>query len=235
MSVTILIPARLNSSRLPNKVLLNIGGRSMIQRTIDSCSKFVYARIVVLADDQEIVNHLNGYNDVYLTPEANNGTERICSFLSNIDTDIILNVQADEPFVSAGDLKKIVDQIKKDPSNVVTLCRNLEPGELLDRNAVKILVNDNSSIMFTRSPLYGMSNYIYKHIGIYGFHKSVLKKISRLQQTKNSIAESLEQITWMDNGINIKCIKTNSSYISIDTPEDLKKAIEYSSLYETKR
>ena len=228
MRATILIPARLESTRLSRKLLRDINGKSVLRRTIDRCLQVNDVRVVVLTDSNEILEHLNGCVECYITPSANNGTERIIKWINNIDDDIIVNVQGDEPFVSVRDLNRIIDILYQDKRYVITLDRSLYKEDLLDRSSVKLLKHIWGQVYcFTRSPIFTPNSILKKHIGIYGFTKETLLAISNLEQTQNSINESLEQITWAENGIMLNSLTTQEFYVSIDTEEDLKKAIAY--------
>ena len=230
---TILIPARLSSTRLPRKLLREIQGESVIRHTINQCLRVENVRVVVLAEDQEIVDHISDLTECYLTPEAKNGTERIIKWLDNVITDVVINVQADEPFTSPRDLERMIQLMDEKTYSVITLDRNLHEYELRDRNCVKLLKHmwDDVAI-FTRSPLFSAYTDFKKHIGIYGFKWGILKKIGEINPTPSSINDSLEQVSWMEHGINIISIRTPENYISIDSELDLKKANEYANGYE---
>lgn len=229
MEATVVIPARLSSTRLDKKLLKEIEGESVLRRTIRNCAASNLARVVVLTDSLVILDHVNDRAECYLTQEVNSGTERICTFLDQIQTDVIINVQGDEPFVNPKDINRMIAILAEEPVCVYTLDRIILEEELRDRNCVKLHKDISQDVnFFTRSPIFNrIRNRIRKHIGVYGFNKETLRRISTMSQTPNSRAESLEQITWMENGISVRSITTPYKYISIDTEEDLKKAIEY--------
>jgi 3-deoxy-manno-octulosonate cytidylyltransferase (CMP-KDO synthetase) len=225
---TILIPARLGSTRFPAKLIAQLGEETVLRHTVKNCLKVKDARVVVLTEDQEIMDHVSDLCEAHITPPATNGTRRICSFLDRIETDIVLNVQGDEPFVHPRDLERMITVMEEVhfKDQIYTLDQWMTDKELLNRNHVKLYKSPWIEVaFFTRSPIYRQIQGLYKHIGIYGFYMEALKKIKDLKITTNSEAESLEQITWMDNGIRINSLTTVNRYISIDTPEDLKKAI----------
>lgn len=231
MRATIVIPARLSSTRLDRKLLRDIAGESVLRRTIMNCSLVDSVRVVVLTDSEEILDHVNDRAECYLTPEVNSGTERICSFLDRIETDLVINVQGDEPFVNPNDINRIIFLLNELPGSIYTLDRLINEDEMVDRNCVKLHKESwNGVNFFTRSPIFNRVSKIKKHIGIYGFSREILKRISEFEQTPNSRAESLEQISWMERGINILSLTTPFPYISIDTEADLKKAIQYAGL-----
>ena len=228
MRATILIPARLDSKRFPNKLLESINGETVIRRTIKKCLEVENIRVVVLTEDAEIHDHVWGLTECDITPIANNGTERIFNWLSQVDTDIIINVQGDEPFVSPRDIERLIHLLEIENDTIFTLDRGLDRDELRDRNTVKLMKYEWDEVYtFTRSPIYTIYSRFKKHIGIYGFRKSILESIAPLETSVNSLAESLEQLTWMDNNWLIKSITTQEKYISIDTELDLQKAIKY--------
>ena len=230
MKATIIIPARLGSTRLPGKLLKDIWGKTVIQRTIEGCQKVYNSKVIVVTEDQEIFDHIKEFVEVYITPHFETGTERIISVLDKIDTDIIINVQGDEPFVKYKDLERMIEILELTPDDkiIYTLDRVLNDSELLDRSCVKMYKQLWDEVaFFTRSPIFTCIGALKKHIGIYGFKKEYLYKIKDMEQTTNSKAESLEQITWMEKGASIYSIRVPSNYISIDTEDDLKKAREY--------
>lgn len=235
---TIIIPARLGSTRLPNKLILDINGESVIRRTIKGCLKVDNVRVLVLTEDPILLEHVKDLCESYLTPACKNGTERILGFLDKIYTDIVINVQGDEPFVQHKDLERMISILNEHPNIIQTFDRDLKNSECYDPNNVKMLKLPGSNIIgFTRSPLF-LENYstfkiiCRKHIGIYGFSLENLEKIRMIEPTINSIRESLEQISWLENKLSMSSIRTTYPYISIDTREDLIKANKYANLYK---
>lgn len=229
---TIIIPARLGSSRFPNKVLAGINGESVIRRTIKNCLIVPNTKVIVLSENLSIQEHVKDLCECHLTEPAKNGTERLIRWRENIKTDIVINVQADEPFVDPGDLGRLITLLGWESNFIHTLDRELELEQFANRNTVKLLKEEwDDVIMFTRSPIFANRTLFKKHIGIYGFSRSILDKISILRQTQNSIDESLEQITWIENGVPIRSITTNRIYFSIDTEEDLKQANKYATFF----
>jgi 3-deoxy-manno-octulosonate cytidylyltransferase (CMP-KDO synthetase) len=225
MRATIVIPARLGSTRLERKLLKSLSGESVLRRTISACIRVPDVDVIVATDSDEIFSHVVDLGcRIILTGKCKNGTERVASVIDHITTDIVINVQGDEPLVEAEDLDRLIT-ITELQQCVTTLYRKLEEDELLDGNVVKVLIDQKGLAgMFTRSPLFQKLDNCYKHIGIYGFSRSLLKKISDLDETENSRSNSLEQISWMENGIPVYMTFTEKRYISIDTEGDLKKA-----------
>lgn len=228
---TIVIPARVQSTRLSRKLLLDLAGESVLRRTVMKCSQVRDVRVVVLTEDVEIQEHLDDLSEIcecYLTEHFNSGTERIVSWIDNISTGVVINVQGDEPLVESRDLDRMIDMIIENPSYVYTLDRPMKKSDYQDRSSVKMYKMPWHEVaFFTRSPIYYPIPEISKHIGIYGFSLSKLKEISELTAAKNSLEESLEQITWLENGMRIVSMRTHNEYISIDTIDNLNEAIKY--------
>ena len=224
---TILIPARLGSTRLPRKLMLDLNGKTVIQRTVEGCQRLDNVRVVVLTEDQEIYDHVSPYCECLITKKCSSGTERILTAIDDIDG-IILNVQADEPLVHPRDLDRMIDLLKENTGYIYTLDRDLYESDYKDRNHVKLYKEEWDEVfLFTRSPIYKNIMGMGKHIGIYGFNKEILLKISNMEPSLNAVAESLEQLTWIDNGLRILSLSTWSKYISIDSEDDYKKAKIY--------
>ena len=229
MKVTVIIPARFKSTRLPGKPLAMIGDKPMIQHTWERACQSK-ADEVIIATDSRLVSEVaeNFGAKVIATTECETGTERVIQAHRSITSDIIINVQGDEPFINPLDIDLIIKLIKTNPNSVATLKTDLIENESIDPNAVKILTNHMGiAVMFTRSNVYDKNNFIFKHIGIYGYSKETLNIISKLKPSENSINNSLEQLTWMDNGIQIVSEFTEYKSFGIDTPEDLKRANKF--------
>lgn len=225
MKVTVVIPARFKSTRLPGKPLAIIGDKPMIQHTWERACKSNADEVIIATDSHLIYEVATGFGaKVKLTMECETGTERVIQVSKIIDSDIIINVQGDEPFINPLDIDLVIELVKSNPNSVATLRTDLIENESTDPNAVKILTNNGVAVMFTRSSVYDQIDFIYKHIGIYGYSVKTLNKISKLTPTQNSINNSLEQLTWMDNGIQIVSEFTEYKSFGIDTQEDLDRA-----------
>ena len=225
MKVTVIIPARFKSTRLPGKPLAMIGDKPMIQHTWERACQSKADEVIIATDNYLVYEAALGFGaKVKLTMECETGTERVIQVSKLIDSDIIINVQGDEPFINPLDIDLVIELVKSNPNCVATLRTDLIENESTDPNAVKILTNDGVAIMFTRSSVYHQVDSIHKHIGIYGYSVETLDKISKLPPTQNSINNSLEQLTWMDNGIQIVSEFTEYKSFGIDTQEDLERA-----------
>ena len=236
MTFSALIPARLNSTRLKRKLLKKINGIPLIVRTYQNIKSFnFFDNVTVVTESEEIIKTLREYNINFLKSKKKHltGTDRIAEFANDIISDFVINVQGDEPFIEKDDLKKVIDEFKKDKQkkiNVVSLMSRINvKKQIIDPNNVKVVVDkNNDSIIFTRSVIpYQRSDInpiFYKHVGIYGFRKSFLKDFSKFEQTPLEKSEKIEALRMVENGKKIRMIEIFNEHISIDTPEDLKRA-----------
>ena len=234
----IIIPARLASTRFPKKVLANIGGVPMVVRTAQRVAHL--DRVVVAADDEEIIKICKEHNiDAMLTSTTHkSGTDRIheCATILKLDDDeIIVNVQADEPFIEPDVVKVLMDRLqtlqKENEPFIMGSCYNAINAESAqDPNLVKVVMDDaNNAIYFSRSLIpynrSGNANY-FGHIGIYGFSKKSLQEFCNLDDAPIEDIEGLEQLRAIYHQKKISMIKVTSTGFGIDTPEDLERAIE---------
>ena len=227
--ICIVIPARLSSSRFPGKPLIDIRGKSMIQRVYEKCLETGVNKTVVSTEDREIYNHVIQFGDCDLTPEFQNGTLRVCHTANKLedDFDYIINVQGDEPFIDINFLKRFIgDLVSIKPGTILTGASELKEEQRIDPNCVKLIYNESNASGFTRSPFFNPPKNILKHVGIYGFCSSDIQTISLLEPSELSKRDSLEQISWMENGFLIKYTTCYHESISIDTPDDLEKGLK---------
>ena len=236
MTVSALIPARLNSTRLEKKLIKNLGGIPVIVRTYQNiCSTKLFDEVVVVTDSDDIINVLKEFDIKFLKSKEdhNTGTDRIAEFSKKFKSDIIINVQGDEPFVLKEDLSKIINKFKNDIENkinVISLMTKLiSVEEINNPNNVKVVVDkNNNSLMFSRSiiPYKRVENNVnyFKHIGIYAFRNSFLNKFKKFKQTNLELTEMIEALRIIEHGYNIHMIEIDHEQISIDTIEDFNKA-----------
>ena len=236
MTVSALIPARLNSTRLEKKLIKNLGGIPVIVRTYQNiCSTKLFDEVVVVTDSDDIINVLKEFDVKFLKSKEdhNTGTDRIAEFSKKFKSDIIINVQGDEPFVLKEDLSKIINKFKNDIENkinVISLMTKLiSVEEINNPNNVKVVVDkNNNSLMFSRSiiPYKRVENNVnyFKHIGIYAFRNSFLNKFKKFKQTNLELTEMIEALRIIEHGYNIHMIEIDHEQISIDTIEDFNKA-----------
>jgi len=236
VTVSALIPARLNSTRLEKKLIKNLGGIPVIVRTYQNiCSTKLFDEVVVVTDSDDIINVLKEYDIKFLKSKEdhNTGTDRIAEFSKKFKSDIIINVQGDEPFVLKEDLSKIINTFKNDIENkinVISLMTKLiSVEEINNPNNVKVVVDkNNNSLMFSRSiiPYKRVENNVnyFKHIGIYAFRNSFLNKFKKFKQTNLELTEMIEALRIIEHGYNIHMIEIDHEQISIDTIDDFNKA-----------
>ena len=236
MTVSALIPARLNSSRLEKKLIKDLDGIPVIVRTYKNIvSTNLFKEVIVVTDADEIVEILKRHNIKFLKSlkSHNTGTDRIAEFADKFNSDIIVNVQGDEPFISKDDLISIINEFKSDSNNlvnVVSLMIKLSNiDEINNPNNVKVVVdNNNDSILFSRSIIPfdrdDLKPNYYKHIGVYAFRTLYLKKFAKYDQTPLEKAEMIEALRIVEHGEKIRMIEIFKEHVSIDTIDDLKMA-----------
>ncbi|MPT31147.1 MAG: 3-deoxy-manno-octulosonate cytidylyltransferase [Chryseobacterium sp.] len=236
MKVIAVIPARYNSTRFPGKMMEILGNRTIITTTYQNVVETGLFDEVFVATDSELIFDEISKNDgkAVMTGEHETGSDRIAEAVQNIDCDIVINVQGDEPFLKKEPLKQLIDVFSKDDKKEVSLAslkiQLKESEEILNPNNVKVVTDNNGfALYFSRSviPFHRELSYnvkYYKHIGVYAFRKEALIKFSSLEMTPMEISEKLEQLRYLENGMKIKMVETDFVGIGIDTPEDLEKA-----------
>ncbi len=239
MKVTGIIPSRYQSVRFPGKPLIDISGKTMIRRVYEQASKSNrLSDILVATDDERIFKEVESFDGkVVMTSSAHrNGTERCAEIAADLDSDYILNIQGDEPFLHPGQIDELIS-ICNGKNEIVTLMKEIRDSSELDNpNVVKVTVDKNrQALYFSRQciphtgSVSGKSRLVdhtfWKHIGIYGYRADILKKISMLPTSGLEIAESLEQLRWLENGYGIKLNETQFESSGIDSPEDLERII----------
>jgi 3-deoxy-manno-octulosonate cytidylyltransferase (CMP-KDO synthetase) len=235
MKAVILIPARLDSSRLEKKMLADLQGEPLIVRTWRQALKSRLAdRVVVATDNDEIASVLQAYGaEVVMTsPHAQCGTERIAEAAKSIEGDVYVNLQGDEPLISPENIDLALEPFFTDtPPDCSTLVFPLLPEDfrqLEDVNTVKVVMdNAGYALYFSRSPIpyqrqINMSTECYRHIGLYAFRADVLHAFASLAPSMLELAESLEQLRLLENGYRIRCVKTTRDAPGVNTSEDLE-------------
>ena len=242
-----IIPARYSSSRFPGKPLAKLGGKPVIEHVYRQVSS-VLKDVFVATDDQRIYDAVTAFggNVVMTRPDHQSGTDRICEALDKIggDYDVVINIQGDEPFIQKSQLNTVMQCFDDPRTQIATLGKPFETmDEVKNANSPKIVHDNNGyALYFSRSVIpfvrgkeceEWISHYPFlKHIGLYAYRKDVLKEVSSLPQSSLELAESLEQLRWLQNGYKIKVGLTDVETIGIDTPEDLKRAEEKLSYLE---
>ncbi|MFT4600077.1 MAG: 3-deoxy-manno-octulosonate cytidylyltransferase (CMP-KDO synthetase) [Arenicella sp.] len=235
MKVLGIIPARYASSRFPGKPLIDIAGKSMIQRVYEQASKSeMISEVVVATDDQRIFDHVTSFEGkVMMTSENHsNGTERCGEVIQEyIDADVVINIQGDEPLIKPEQLDRVLSLFEDDSVQIGTLAKKItDQDSIQNENRVKVVFDKNhEALYFSRSviPFQKGGNVAeyYKHIGIYAWRLSTLKELLKLTPTELELSESLEQLRWMQNGYRIRIAETSFETPNIDTPEDLDEVL----------
>jgi 3-deoxy-manno-octulosonate cytidylyltransferase (CMP-KDO synthetase) len=233
-----IIPARYDSSRLPGKPLVNISGKPMIQWVYENAIKAEKIDQVIVATDHEKIKQKVesfGGNVVMTDSELASGTDRVAAAAKNLDVDIVINLQGDEPFIEAGLLDKLVSAFYDEHVYMATPIGKInERHELINPSVVKVVKDKhNYALIFSRNEIPYLRDIdkklwlekfnFYKHIGIYAYRKSFLNKLTELPVSALERAECLEQLRALENGYKIYTVETEYNSISVDTPEDLKK------------
>lgn len=243
MRVLVLIPARYESSRFPGKPLARIGGREMILRVCDRVSATGYD-LAVATDDSRIADVViaSGYKAVITRKDHKSGTDRIAEAYGKlgVEADVIVNVQGDEPFIAPEQITSLAAIFSNCPdTQLATLARPFPKdgtyASLADPNLVKLVISDKGeAIYFSRSVIpyqrgveqseWPSRFQYYSHIGIYAYTPSALQEVVNLPRTSLEVAESLEQLRWLQNGFRLRVGISDSPTIGIDTPADLEAA-----------
>ncbi len=229
MKKIIIIPARIQSERLPEKPLRLILDKPMIVWTFEAALKTSADIIQVATDSKKIYDLFSNDNTVMTSSNHHSGTDRVNEAVSKIDLkedDVIINVQGDEPFINPDDINNLFGLVSKDDVSMATLYSELKSiDELEDSNKVKILVNNGIALNFFRQTL--LKDNIFIHQGIYAFKYKTLKNFVSWKPSENEKKYKLEQFRAIDNGIKINAIKSVSKiHLGVDTEDDLKKANE---------
>ncbi len=237
-----IIPARFASSRFPGKPLVNIAGKTMIERVYTQAKKSAcLSDVIVATDDAAIVNAVKNFGGkVCLTsPHHPSGTDRCAEVLykMNLICDAVINIQGDEPFIDPRQIDLLCTCFDDPRTDLATLIKQIVSREVLfNPNSPKVIVDrDQFAIYFSRLPvpfvrgfeeeLWLSKHTFFQHIGIYGYRPEILKDITQLPPSELEKAEALEQLRWLENGYKIKTAITTFETMAIDTPEDLDRII----------
>ena len=242
MKFIAIIPARYASTRFPGKPLATLGGKSVIQRVYEQVST-VLDDVYVATDDQRIFQAVEtfGGRAVMTSPNHKSGTDRIQEAITKIggQWDVVVNVQGDEPFIQASQIKTVCECFEDPETQIATLGKPFDNMDAVGNpNSPKIVVdNRHYAMYFSRSIIpfvrgqekesWLQSYPFLKHLGLYAYRADVLAEITRLPQSSLELAESLEQLRWLQSGYRIKVGLTDVETVGIDTPEDLARAEEF--------
>jgi 3-deoxy-manno-octulosonate cytidylyltransferase (CMP-KDO synthetase) len=228
------IPARYAATRFPAKLMQMLGDKSVIRHTYDNTKATgLFDEVYVVTDSDIIFNEIvsNGGKAIMSIKEHESGSDRIAEAIENLEIDIVVNVQGDEPFVKRAPLEKVLACFEDANVQVASLMQVLtNPASIEDPNYVKVAVDKNwNALFFSRSVIpYPRStdNSItyYEHVGVYAFKKQALIDFTNWPMTPLEAAEKIECLRYLENGVSIKMAVTNYMGVEIDTPEDLIKA-----------
>ncbi len=235
-----MIPARYSASRFPGKLMKDLGGKPVILRTYEAALHTnLFDEVYIVTDADVIFKTIQnaGGKAIMSKKEHQCGSDRIAEAVENIDADIVINVQGDEPFIDAVSLSKLIDIFKKDAKKEIDLAslkvQITDKKDIENPNNVKVITDvNNLAIYFSRSviPYYRDKEVevkYYKHKGVYAFRKQALIDFYNTPMTPLEAAEKIEAIRYQEIGKKIKMVETAVEAVGIDTPEDLEKAIQF--------
>ncbi|NRR90787.1 3-deoxy-manno-octulosonate cytidylyltransferase [Winogradskyella undariae] len=232
-----MIPARYSASRFPGKLMQNLAGKSVILRTYEATvATKLFSEVYVVTDSDIIYNEIvnNGGKAIMSKTEHESGSDRIAEAVADVDCDIVVNVQGDEPFTEGESLAKVLDVFRDDEKKEIDLASLMveikDWDEINNPNSVKVIVDqENFALYFSRSPIpYPRDKEVgaryFKHKGIYAFRKEALLDFTVLPMKFLEASEKIECIRYLEYGKRIKMVETEIQGVEIDTPEDLEKA-----------
>ncbi len=237
-----IIPARYASTRFPGKPLADIGGKPMIQRVYEQALK-VIDTVVVATDDDRIMKAVANFGGkaIFTAENHQSGTDRCTEALNKTEQElgrsfsVVINIQGDEPFIQPEQLEKLTSCFYNADTEIATLVKALKSAEeLFDPNKPKVVLNNQSqALYFSRSPIpyfrsiareeWHLNHQYYIHIGLYAYRTDILREITTLKPSSLELAESLEQLRWIQNGYLVTTRKTEFESWSVDSPEDIEK------------
>ncbi len=237
MNCIAMIPARYASTRFPAKLMQLLGNKTVIRHTYDNTVKTgLFDQVIVVTDSAVIFDEIksNGGEVVMSIKSHESGSDRIAEAVENIQTDIVVNVQGDEPFVQKAPLEKLLEVFRKEPVvQVASLMQIIKDKKnIADPNYVKVAVDlQMNSLFFSRSVIpyprdQSLAINYYEHIGVYAFRKQALLNFTQWPMTALEAAEKIECLRYLEHGIPLKMVLTEYMGIEIDTPEDLQLAIQ---------
>ncbi|WP_335966918.1 3-deoxy-manno-octulosonate cytidylyltransferase [Galbibacter sp. PAP.153] len=237
MKIISMIPARYAASRFPGKLMQDLGGETVILRTYKAAvNTGLFDDVFVVTDSDIIFKEIenNGGKAIMSIKEHDCGSDRIAEAVENMDVDIVVNVQGDEPFTDRESLEKVIEVFKEDVQkeiDLASLMTKIEDWEEISNpNTVKVITDERGfALYFSRSPIpYPRDKNIhvryFKHKGVYAFRKQAIVDFQRLPMRSLEATEKIEAIRYLEYGKKIKMVETDSEGIEIDTPEDLERA-----------
>jgi 3-deoxy-manno-octulosonate cytidylyltransferase (CMP-KDO synthetase) len=228
------IPARYAATRFPAKLMQQLGDKSVIRHTYDNTvATGLFDEVYVVTDSEIIFNEIvnNGGKAIMSKRSHESGSDRIAEAIENLDIDIVVNVQGDEPFVKKEPLQKVIEVFSDASVQVSSLMQVLTNQQLIeDPNYVKVAVDiNNNALFFSRSVIpyprdKAAAAKYYEHIGVYAFKKQALLNFTNWPMSPLEAAEKIECLRYLENGVSIRMVVTEYMGVEIDTPEDLIKA-----------
>ena len=237
MKTIAMIPARYGASRFPAKLLQNLAGKPVIVRTLEAVQRTgLFSEIYVVTDDDRIEEAVRAAGGAVLRSkkEHPSGSDRLAEASADLDVEVIVNVQGDEPFTERETLQKLLDIFAADKAGEVAVASLMapltDPEEIANPNNVKVVVNKaGDALYFSRAVIpYPRDGEVaityYKHLGIYAYRKEALQAFTQLAPSPLERTEKLEQLRYLENGYTIRLAIIDKATIGIDTPEDLERA-----------
>ena len=234
MTIVAMIPARYAATRFPAKLMQQLGNKTVIRHTYDNTlATGLFSDVIIVTDSEIIFNEITNHGGKAIMSKKNHesGSDRIAEAAVDLDVDIIVNVQGDEPFVQKDPLEKLLATFKEPTVQVASLMQELTDQKLIeDPNYVKVAVDRNmNSLFFSRSVIpyprdKNISIPYYEHIGVYAFRKQALLNFTNWPMTPLEAAEKIECLRYLEYGVPMKMVLTQYMGVEIDTPEDLIKA-----------
>ncbi len=238
-TVLAIIPARYASTRFPGKPLVEISGKSLLQRTYEQvCKVKAWADVLIATDDERIEQAAKAFGAkvVMTSPNHLTGTDRCAEVLAKYGkaVDYVVNIQGDEPFIEPAQIEALLSGFSQKPELVTLIKKITDLGTLFNPNSPKVIIDaKQKAIYFSRQTLpyfrtvpqdqWLNKGIFYKHIGLYAYRSDILPQLAQLSPTPLELAESLEQLRWIENGYQIQTVETSIETIGIDTPEDLER------------
>lgn len=234
MKIVGIIPSRYESSRFPGKPLVELKGKTMIQRVVEQAQKSsLLDEVIVATDHEEIFDHVDAFGNVIMTSsDHKSGTDRCAEVAKNHNADIIINIQGDEPLIHPEQIDQLCRLMQEDDVQIGTLIKVFEnESDFLNPNRIKVVISEQKkALYFSRSPIphgdFETSNIKrWRHIGLYGYKAETLFKITKLEPSALELQEKLEQLRWLENGYSIHVAPTTMETPNIDTPEDVRHVL----------
>jgi len=232
-----MIPARYMATRFPYKLMQQLSDKTVIRHTYDNViATNLFDDVMVITDSVIIYNEIvnNNGKAIMSVNEHESGSDRIAEAVINIDADIVLNVQGDEPFIDKNTLQSLLAAFENPSVEVASVMKVFTDDSLVDNiNYVKVVVDNNmNSLLFSRSVIPYLRDQTirptyYEHIGVYAFRKKTLLQFTQWKPTPLELAEKIECLRYLENGVPLKMVLTEHAGVKIDVPEDLEKAKAY--------